>query len=42
MSLPRVEDTYGNSKPPTDYNLWRQYINAFLNTLVNEFGMDRG
>lgn len=40
MSLPRVEDTYGNSKPPTDYNLWRQYINAFLTTLVNEFGMN--
>ncbi len=39
MSLPKVVDTYGNSKPPTDYNLWRQYINAFLNTLVNEFGM---
>ncbi|AJR04496.1 GH39 family glycosyl hydrolase [Siansivirga zeaxanthinifaciens] len=39
MSLPKVVDTYGNSKPPIDYNLWRQYINAFLNTLVNEFGM---
>jgi xylan 1,4-beta-xylosidase len=40
MSLPRVVDTYGNSKPPTDYNLWRQYINAFLQTLVTEFGMN--
>ncbi len=40
MSLPKVEDTYGNSKPPTDYNLWRQYINAFLNSLINEFGMN--
>lgn len=39
MSLPRVVDTYGNSKPPTDYNLWRQYINAFLQTLITEFGM---
>ncbi len=40
MSLPRVVDTYGNSKPPTDYDLWRQYINAFLQTLVDEFGME--
>lgn len=39
MSLPTVVDTYGNSKPPNDYNLWRQYINAFLQTLVDEFGM---
>ena len=39
MSLPRVVDTYGNSKPPNDYTLWRQYINAFLQTLVDEFGM---
>jgi xylan 1,4-beta-xylosidase len=40
MSPPRLEDTYGNSKPPVDYNLWRQYINAFLQTLVDEFGME--
>ncbi|GAA4950376.1 hypothetical protein GCM10023314_24620 [Algibacter agarivorans] len=40
MSLPKVVDTYGNSKPPNDYDLWRQYINAFLQTLINEFGMD--
>lgn len=39
MSLPKLVDTYGNSKPPNDYNLWRQYINAFLQTLINEFGM---
>lgn len=39
MSLPRVVDQYGNTKPPSDYNLWRQYINAFLQTLVTEFGM---
>jgi len=41
MSLPRVEDTYGNSKPPNDYSLWRQYVNAFLQTLVDEFGMSQ-
>lgn len=40
MSLPKVVDTYGNTKPPNDYALWRQYINAFLQTLVDEFGME--
>ena len=40
MSLPKVIDTFGNSKPPNDYTLWRQYINAFLQTLVDEFGME--
>ena len=40
MSLPKIVDTYGNSKPPTDYGIWRQYINAFLQTLVDEFGME--
>jgi xylan 1,4-beta-xylosidase len=40
MSLPREVDTYGNSKPPSDYNLWRQYVNAFVQTLVDEFGIN--
>lgn len=40
MSLPKVVDTYGNSKPPNDYELWRQYINDFLHTLIDEFGME--
>ncbi len=39
MSLPRVKDTYGNSKPPNDYGIWRQYVNAYLQALVDEFGM---
>ena len=39
MSLPRVEDTYGNSKPPNDYGIWRQYVNAYLQALVDAFGM---
>ncbi|ANW97443.1 hypothetical protein AXE80_06045 [Wenyingzhuangia fucanilytica] len=39
MSGERIEDTYGNSKPANDYGIWRQYINAFLQTLINEFGM---
>ena len=40
MSLPKVVDTYGNTKPPNDYALWRQYINAFLQTFVDEFGLE--
>ena len=39
MSLPRVDDTYGNSKPPNDYGIWRQYVNAYLQALVDAFGM---
>lgn len=40
MSLPREVDTYGNSKPPSDYGLWRQYVNAFVQALVDEFSMN--
>ena len=40
MSLPRIEDTYGNTKPPNDYNIWRQYVNAYIQVLVDEFGME--
>lgn len=40
MSLPKIVDTYGNSKPPTDYGIWRQYINAVLQAFVNEFGIN--
>ncbi|RXP59355.1 hypothetical protein EC396_05490 [Lutibacter sp. HS1-25] len=40
MSGERIVDTYGNSKPPLDYGIWRQYINAFLKALINEFGMN--
>jgi xylan 1,4-beta-xylosidase len=32
---------YGNCKPPKDYNLWRQYIEAFMKVLVREFGPDQ-
>lgn len=35
----RQEDTYGNSRPPLDYGIWRQYVNAFAQALVDEFGM---
>lgn len=30
-------NTYGNTNPPDSYDVWRQYINAFLNTLIDEF-----
>ncbi|WP_158839599.1 GH39 family glycosyl hydrolase [Polaribacter sp. L3A8] len=39
MSLPKIKDTYGNSKPPNDYGIWRQYVNAYMQALVDEFGM---
>lgn len=40
MTANKVIDTYGNSKPADNYDLWRQYINSFLTTLINEFGID--
>jgi xylan 1,4-beta-xylosidase len=35
-----VVNDFGNTAPPDDYNLWRAYVNAFLTTLVNEFGLN--
>jgi len=32
---------YGNTNPPDDYGLWRQYITALVETLVREFGLER-
>ena len=40
MNAVQEENTYGNTNPPDDYSIWRQYINAFLQTLINEFGFD--
>lgn len=39
MVANKVVNTYGNTSPPDNYDHWRQYVNAFLTTLVNEFGM---
>lgn len=39
MVANKVVNTYGNTSPPDNYDYWRQYVNAFLTTLVNEFGM---
>jgi xylan 1,4-beta-xylosidase len=38
MNAVKEVNTYGNTNPPDDYDIWRQYINAFLQTLINEFG----
>jgi xylan 1,4-beta-xylosidase len=40
MSTFEKMDTYGNTKPPDDYELWRQYIRAFLRTLIDAFGYE--
>ncbi len=32
---------YGNCRPPKDYNLWRQYIDAFMKVLIREFGPEK-
>ena len=40
MSGERIEETFGNARPPLDYGIWRQYINAFLQALINEFGIN--
>ncbi|WP_298495869.1 hypothetical protein [uncultured Algibacter sp.] len=40
MNAVKEVNTYGNTNPPDDYDIWRQYINAFMQTLVNEFGMN--
>ncbi|WP_233702616.1 GH39 family glycosyl hydrolase [Hyunsoonleella flava] len=39
MVADKVVNTYGNTSPPDNYDQWRQYVNAFLTTLVDEFGM---
>lgn len=40
MNAIQEVNLYGNTNPPDDYGLWRQYINAFLQTLIDEFGYD--
>ena len=40
MNAVQEVNTYGNTNPPDDYTIWRQYINAFLQTLIDEFGYD--
>lgn len=40
MNAIQEVNQYGNTNPPDDYNIWRQYINAFLQTLINEFGIN--
>ncbi|WP_018473393.1 GH39 family glycosyl hydrolase [Echinicola pacifica] len=40
MSEEQENNRYGNTNPPANYNLWRQYIQAFLRALIDEFGYD--
>ena len=40
MNAIKEVNTYGNTNPPDDYDIWRQYINAFLQTLIDEFGVN--
>ncbi|WP_417444144.1 GH39 family glycosyl hydrolase [Joostella sp.] len=40
MNAEQEINTYGNTNPPDDYNIWRQYISAFLMALINEFGFE--
>ena len=40
MNAVQEVNKYGNTNPPDDYTIWRIYINAFLQTLVDEFGLN--
>ena len=40
MNAVQQVNVYGNTNPPDDYAVWRQYINAFLQTLIQEYGYD--
>lgn len=40
MVTDKTVNRFGNTSPPDDYNIWRAYVNAFLTTLVNEFGIN--
>jgi xylan 1,4-beta-xylosidase len=40
MSEPETMHTYGNTYPPKDYDLYRRYVRALVQALVDEFGAD--
>lgn len=40
MNAVKEVNVYGNTNPPDNYTIWRQYINAFLQTLIDNFGYD--
>lgn len=40
MNAVKEINKYGNTNPPDDYTIWRQYINAYLQVLVDEFGLN--
>ena len=41
MSTIEQMNKYGNTNPPDDWGLWRQYITALMKALVDAFGLDR-
>ena len=40
MNAVQEVNKYGNTNPPDDYTVWRKYINAYLQALVDEFGLN--
>ena len=40
MTEVKEVNKYGNTNPPDDYEVWRKYIDAFLQALIAEFGVD--
>jgi len=40
MSTIETMNTYGNTNPPDDEGLWRQYITKLMRALVDEFGAE--
>ncbi|UMB54115.1 hypothetical protein MKD41_01235 [Lutibacter sp. A64] len=40
MNAVQEINKYGNTNPPDDYDIWRQYVNAYVQVLVDEFGMN--
>lgn len=40
MNAVKEVNKYGNTNPPDDYTIWRKYINAYLQALVDEFSLN--
>lgn len=40
MSNDTTKHKYGNTNPPADFNLWFRYVQTFIQTLVDEFGIE--
>ena len=40
LSSEPTENRYGNTQPPKDFDLWRNYIRQFMNALIAAFGRE--